>query len=543
VEIVQRMQSRTAYDDPASAGKQGRAAALPRTSRTSERADWVVGSALALALLAFSCVFSALAPLGVWQNQLFGGPAWGEFDPGSFYVGAAHDLARGETPRFVGHPGTPLLLLLHVIQKAYYASAAPTGLSFSEFTARHLPTVFWLSKLAMTLLHLVSLRLLFLFARGLLGNPDAALFATFGYATSLPVLYYLSRISVEPLMMICFFGAFIATWRYEELARAGQTRPALGYVALAAAAAATGAVAKLHFMGPLPFFLAVYVLLRGRRGDPRIPRRTRILASLGLLAVSGALVLGYSQWINWRAFIMIWRTIASGAALKAGTWKLAPFSPQCAFLLCELPFVALGIAGCVLFLRRNVALRSRAAWTSAYAGFALLFFAERVILERSFLPFHYFFLPLAWVAVFFGDLAQRGLARVAPSLRGTPAALAGLAFAAVVHGVALSAVVDSRRIDAARFEPDRRAWNLIAGITPGQRIAFAGGGSAPDLERLHTIPVTFMPSSRLVHEFSALFVPIDPIRLEADAQRVLVPALRAEVTVVDVDEAPGARPR
>jgi hypothetical protein len=260
--------------------------------------------------------------------------------------------------------------------------------------------------------------------------------------------------------------------------------------------------------------------------------------------VSGALVLGYSQWINWRAFIMIWRTIASGAALKAGTWKLAPFSPQGAFLLCELPFVALGIAGCVLFLRRNVALRSRAAWTSAYAGFALLFFAERVILERSFLPFHYFFLPLAWVAVFFGDLAQRGLARVAPSLRGTPAALAGLAFAAVVHGVALSAVVDSRRHDAAMFEPNRAIYDLIAGLAPHERIGFPEGAplDPETLYTLHSFPTSFLRSS-LVPAFEALFVPVAPARLMSDDRRVVAPALHAAVGVVDVGEAPGAEPR
>src|SRR5262245_45980855 len=154
--------------------------------------------ALAAALFAFSALMSAGAPLGSWPNRIFGEPAWYELDPGSFYVTAAHELTFGTPALFLGHPGTPLLLLLEGVQQGLYALAAEPGLSYTAFTARNLPGVIVASKLLVTVLHLVSFAFLFAFARKLLRDELAAWCACLGYATSLPALYYVSRISVEP---------------------------------------------------------------------------------------------------------------------------------------------------------------------------------------------------------------------------------------------------------------------------------------------------------------------------------------------------------
>src|SRR5215470_1777430 len=122
----------------------------------------------AVGCLLFSGVYSYLAPYGWWSNYIFGRPAWGEHDPACFYVEAAHQLAWGEAPLFLGHPGSTLVLLLLGVQRTYYALGPSDGLSFTQFTARNLPTVFLLSKLLMTRLHLVSFVALFAYAKKLM---------------------------------------------------------------------------------------------------------------------------------------------------------------------------------------------------------------------------------------------------------------------------------------------------------------------------------------------------------------------------------------
>ena len=199
---------------------------------------------LAAGYLLFSGIYSDRAPCGLWMNQIFGEPVWAEDDPGGFYVGAAHQLAWGETPLFVGHPGSTLLPLLLGVQSGLYAVAGAEGTSFTRFTAQHLPSVFLLSKLLMTALHLVSFVAVYKLARKMLDDESSAEFAALGYATSFPVLYFLSRISVEPLLVTFFALAFLATWRYQALALDHRLGRALAFVALAAGAAVSGAVTK-----------------------------------------------------------------------------------------------------------------------------------------------------------------------------------------------------------------------------------------------------------------------------------------------------------
>lgn len=494
----------------------------------------VVCALFGLALLLGSGVASYVAPFGRWANQIFGQAVWNESDPGAYYFAAAHDLEWGEPALFVGHPGTPLLLLLRGIQELFYGLAAPADLSFSAFISRHLPTAYLLSKLAMTLLHLLSFRLLFLFTRELVRSESAAVFATLGYATSLPVLYYLSRISVEPLMSICFCGAFLAIWRYEALARAGQIRPALGYVGLAAFAAVSGALSKLNSLGPLVPFLVLYLLASGRSApeSERVPARTRWLALLTLLGVGGALAAFYSQWIDWRYFFGFWSLIAVSPGARRG-WILAPATPHGVLPLCELLFVALAVAGLVLFLRQRGGPGSRAAWISVYAAYALLLFAYRVAVEKSFLPFNYFFLPNAIAAVYFGVATSWLFRRLSLPEAGPRAALCAVAWALLVHGIAVFAVVESRRYDAKQYAKNRPLFELIAGLATQERVAIPrhrhGTPPPPDLV-ISTAPWR-SERYRIAVEFEALFVPVEAQRFRKDPRRVHVPGLHADFGV------------
>jgi hypothetical protein len=291
------------------------------------RAIGIVATLLGVTYLIFSGVYGQSAPLGDWKKQIFGQSAWSEWDPGGPYVDAAHQVAWGEGQLFEGHPGTVLILLLSGLQHVYYAVAGSgTGFSFTEFTARNLPMVFVLSKLMLTILHLAACFVTFLLAKRVLRDERAAAFAALGYATSLPVGYYLSRTSVEPLVVIFFVLSLLAIWRYQDLALDDRLAPALQFAALSATLAVSGAVTKLNFLAPLIPFLTLYVLLGGwREGNARlVPRRTRFLALLVFTGTAAGVGIFYSQFIDWVGFFGLWRVVA---AAKSPPWELVELLP------------------------------------------------------------------------------------------------------------------------------------------------------------------------------------------------------------------------
>jgi hypothetical protein len=477
------------------------------------RALRVACVAWAALLLAGSAVYSARAPLGAWQNQLFGQPTWSEFDPAGYYVAAAHQLAWGEAPIFVGHPGTPLLVVLRGVESAWCAAAAAHELACGELVARNLPALFLLAKLALTLLHLASFAALYFFARGLLGDASAACLAVLGYATSLPVLFYLSRISVEPIGMLCLFAAFACVWRSQDLARCGRLRGALVCAAAAGLAAVTAAFAKLNLLGPLPLLLGLSLLCE------RIPRRARLACALVFAAAAASAALGWSELVDWRRFFARWSEIARPAP---GTT-----SGEGLLVLCEGAFAALGLAGWAGCLRRAER-RSRVIQVSACAALALLPFAYRVAIRGGFVPFHYLFVAVGVLAACFGDAALRLLRRLSLPTTGARGALAALALVALVHGVAVAAVLESRRRDAERFEPQRPVFEQLARLGPGEQLGverqlYASRRFRGWLRALHAIRLP----SRLRAEFEGLFAPVAAI--PPGAPRVAVPALGAEL--------------
>lgn len=356
------------------------------------------------------------------------------------------------------------------MQSLLYALEAPEGTSFTRFTAQNLPQVFLISKLLMTVLHLVSFAALYALSKELLRDARAAAFAVLGYATSFPVLYFLSRISGEPLMVTLFALAFLAVWRYQDRVTEGRLGAALGYVAIAALAAVSGAMTKLAFLGPLPFFLLLYVLVNSAHA----PGRTRVCA-LGVFGAVGlAVLLAFSQIIDWRAFSQTWNLIATagGPARERTVYGFLPgFGSGQIFLVAELGFGALAAIGWVRVLRENRESAGRALWLSVYAGYGLLLFGYRVAREGSFLPFHCFFMTQAVLSVFFGFSTVELWRRLRIPSSGWRCGIAGLAWFLLLHGVGAWAVVEARRYDAAVFASNRDTFELVSQLGPTDRIA------------------------------------------------------------------------
>jgi len=506
------------------------------------RRFWWAGL-LAIAVLTFSAHYSLQAPTGAWGNRIFGEPAWGEADPGNSYFTAAHEIGWGEAPLFVGHPGTPLLPLLYVVQIARYRALADAGTSYTRFTAQHLPATFVASKLMMTVLHLLSFCALYGMTRQLLHDHRAAALATLGYATCFPVLYFLSRISPEPILIGGIAAAFWGTWRYEDLVRAGRPAAALTCAAGAAVAAVSAALAKIAFAGPLPFLLALHIGAGAWRSEPGgpIPWRVRLQA-LGAFAAASLVSLAlYSQIIDWTRFIGIWRLIA-GLTVTDG-WTLADAIPGLGahhiYLVAEPAFIVCAAIGWWRFLRRRPADRRRALWLSVFGAYGLLFFVYRVVIAGNFLPFHYSFVFQATAAVFFGYAGVEAWQRLRmPWDWRAGAATATLL--ATLHGVGLAAVVDARRSDIAGFAGGEPAYRLVEQLRPGDRIAIPKrpGQRKPLRNELMLVHGFFYPffwqerESVLAEEFASYFLSVPPAQMPAQAQRTLIPVLDTHVAVI-----------
>ncbi len=422
--------------------------------------------ALGTVYLLFSGVMSALAPCGSWDNVVFGAKLWNEGDPGGYYIPSAHELySSNGRLLYPGHPGLTLQILLHAIQTAYHAAFAPAGAGFSEFCAANLARIFLLSKLAMTSAHVASFGLFLAFARRLLNNERAALLATFGYATCWPVVYYLSRISVEPLMVVCFLGTFLALWKHED--EGGE-----GWAALAGFAAVSGLATKFHLLWPLPLI-----------GLAALARRPKGL--LAFAAAAAAALALYSALLDWRDFFSYWevQAVLAGSPIRRvllgiprmplAHWLPGP-TRSGLFLLCEGPLLATAAYGLFLHLRRPGVRRARLAWLAAAVGYTLAVWAYRCIaVSGDFHAFHYLFPFMVLAAVFFGEGSEALLSRAPASGR--------ILWLVVIHAVALNAALDTRVKDAAFY---RRVKPYQAG--------------RPGLSGLGIIRATPPTSSRLI---------------------------------------------
>jgi hypothetical protein len=503
--------------------------------------------ALAAAAFLYSAVYSVLAPCGVWDNLLFGVPMWTEADPAGYYLVSAHQLyAFHGRLLYPGHPGLPLQILLNALQWLYYGLAAPAGQGFTAFVAKNFAQVYFYSKMTATALHAASFGLLYAFARKLLGGRErAALFAVFGYATSLPVVYYVSRVSVEPLMIVFFLGSFLCVWRSLEETRS-PGRSAL-WAAAAGAASIAGLTTKFHLLWPLPALCFAHLVFgdeppwkrsSGRLRASRAPAAAFAAAALAALALSALL-------LDWRDFFAYWAvggmdggTVGSGlaglvarqagvlaaivrgaAAMPAANW-LPGETKSGAYFLCELPMLAAAAWGAVLLFRRGAARAGRWFWPCAAVAYTVLIWAYRCLgVSGDFHGFHYLFVLTALAAVPFGAASDALFER--RRWTGSEEACAGLALVLLVHAFALCGAVGSRSADAASYRRTRAFAAALAGTREGERVALLG--AAPEAvvraSGLAVIRDTAPLRSALMDELFGDFVSVDRAELERLATR------------------------
>ena len=490
------------------------------TIRWGPRHPGLCLAVLSAAYLALGAYWTGRAPAGRWRNRVFDFAMWEESDPGEGYIPAAHELvSRPGRSSFPGHPGVPLNMVLFVEQAGLYSIGrlAGTSADFTSFTARHALEVWAVAKWSMVLLHLLSFVALYHFALALFRRTDVALWSVGIYATSFPVLYYLNRVSVEPLMNAFFLGTAVCLVKAEEAPPASR-RP-LAWAAFGGACAASAFFTKLHLMALWPVFGAAYITaLMGSTTPVPLPRRlTMLLAYLGGLLASGA---AYAYFTDWGAFFRFWGGFTkttptpgasvSGLLLQMGVGiassltdlvsktKVTDLLPACTMSNCffffEFLFLLAVPFGVAPSFRQSGSRRRLLSTVLAYGLLvgAIWFYRAG---GRDFHGFHYLFPVLAAVA----PVAALGIAVAAPGLldvtrsRTRRGLEMGLALVALHYG-GFFAVIDSKRQDGEAFLRAGGPYYFAAlrRAEPSDRIAVIG----KRLDRFHGLTDDYAEEDR-----------------------------------------------
>jgi hypothetical protein len=456
---------------------------------------------LSVAFVALGAYWTSRAPGGAWVNRLFDVYMWWENDPGGWYIPAAHGLvSKGDRGCFFGHPGTPLTMVLYAEQVGLYGIGRLVGSAagFTPFIVQHMETVWAVAKVSMAALHAASFLVLYRFSLLLLGRRDLALWSVALYATSFPLLYYLNRVSVEPLVILFFLGTAVC------LARAAGPETARGaalWGILAGVSATSAFCAKVHLMGPWPF-VGLAAAVAGRRGrGPRLA--AYVLGAAASLAF-------YTRFIDWGRFFHAWggrvatRTggatepVSSAAAFGSQVLlrvlgriaesiertQLVDWLPACTrsncFFLFELLFVAAGLAGLGVILARRVRLRAPIAAAVAQCAFVAAIWLYRSA-GKDFNGFHYLFPAMAVLA----PLAAAGLSAIAPGLsdptRPTSRRFLEMALLTLaLHHAGVFAAFDSKRQDREGYVRSGAAAQFAALARAGSgRIVVLGRALSP----------------------------------------------------------------
>lgn len=446
----------------------------------------------------FFSVLSYLAPCGMWSNSVLGIPFWQESDPGMWYVVSAHQMffdRRGVI--YPGHPGLTLQLILFLVQKIYFVLAG-AGNDFSHFTARHIAHVFIFSKIIVSLLHVVSFYLLYLFSMRLIKKPRAAVMSALAYATCFPVLYYASRISVEPLAVIFFLSSFLAAWKYSDCIRENKTGAAFIVAGVTAFLAVSGIMTKMHYLLPLPVFVFACMVF-GARNNQKDARPTGAVrfASAAVYVVSAVVfIVLYSQLINWKDFISLWgndyfggelspRVDGSALIIRSISYKLAAIShfpfksyfPKPSmnwngvFTICELPFAAFSIVGLAVYLIGNRRERRNTLWPAVTAAVVI----PAWLYNGS---FHYLFIPFAFISVFFGYYADVIFGTFGEKARGAKFYVRLAAVALIFHFFSSCLAVQSRFDDVKKYVHEMKPFHdAMSMLGPGERMGILVRGN------------------------------------------------------------------
>jgi hypothetical protein len=442
-------------------------------------------------------VFAVLAPCGDWENRIFSLTIWHNGDPGGPYViSAVHFFDHGYPPFAVGHPGTTLQFLLYVAARTVHGVILLAGgatTPFIAFWARHVAWLFALSSIVVAALHIASFHALHAYARRI-GLPHRTAFiSVLGYATCLPVLYYGTRVSPEPLLVTLTLAALLQADSCGIALASGQRLRACLFASGAGTAAILALFTKLHLAYPLTPIVVMQVLTQHRPYGSSVVRRIRegLLPASCALTTSLAVFVVCSFKVNWPVFFDFWfqytpgkpggdpqqeltqryvanlSVMAFGAAAAFAKNLGDHFKPTVngLFTLSDGLYVVVACIGLVLLWERLPEARPRLVWPTLLCVGLFPVVAFRGV-------WHYYVVHLAFAAIGFAYAAEVWLTRC---FRGqTHAARRELKWPVIttllVHSASLVFFGAAKTYDVATFRSSVGPYlSALEGVPPGTR--------------------------------------------------------------------------
>lgn len=249
---------------------------------------------------------------GDWQDTSFGVLFYNHWDPMGSYIAGGIDLfGSGKYTPFFGHPGLPLMFLIHFIAKTGYFLFMLLGgtADFEMFAAKNVRWIIFYSKAATICITLLSFILLYFVSRKLTENKNIALLTVVAYATTLPVLYYADRISPESFLVLFTLLTFFSIWKFQESIDKRKELKAYQFIILAAFASVGAVYSKLHLSYPLiPFAFAYILTVREKTAIEHGPSlRMRFLPPVIFICFAAFFLYLGSLKTDWRAFFNLWK--------------------------------------------------------------------------------------------------------------------------------------------------------------------------------------------------------------------------------------------
>lgn len=486
-------------------------------SRVRILSFWVLFPAL---FLGISLFVSSFGLFGSWTVTAFGVPYYYNWDPDGFYLGVGLTFFD-QRYTWVGHPGIPLVALIYTVARACHGIGMALGDSapFESFAAKQAATVILASKIAVSLFHILSFAMLYRIGRIFL-TKQAARIAVLAYATSAIVLYYMNKISPEPLWVFFALLSLFALWKYVETHRSRQKYLFLALAAFAAMAAVT---TKIMIAFPLVFFVPLYILGHGEmtQRDKRV--------GIALFFLFSSLFFATLGWkVDWIGFITFWLQYSPTQAPSGNVspeihplfafirflihlsvslaegflsfLKLDPSDQKGQFNLAELPFFILSAGGFLLYWKKNPQKRRQAAWLAVFA----VMMAPGVLYKGA---HHYLPLHLALAALFCGYFVWETLSRLiikAGSER--TKTLAAVFSVLLIHAYSLALFVETKKSDMTNYLRDWRPYyRALAAIDDSQQIGIL---KVPEKTEIpgRLLSYYLPPASQIGERFRSFFV-------------------------------------
>ncbi|MDD5492391.1 MAG: hypothetical protein PHV60_06910 [bacterium] len=486
---------------------------------------WLKLSIILAVLFAGITYFSLF---GNWLVRSLGVEYTANWDPDGMYLASGLAFFDHKYVSYVGHPGISLMFLIQITARLMYwvYGIFHNNGSFAAYAATHIFWILFTIRMVMVSLFILAFYVLYKMSLVFLSRALSQI-AVLVYASSFIILYYLNKISPEPILVISVLLTIYWSWRY--LLNADNNK---GYffLFLTAVATAIALATKILIVAPLAVFIPVFILSRGE-----LKPKKRILDVILYIFILFLVFAGLVPKVDWKYFIGFWLDYGpTGGRTSKGiidvmTSALNGLAPRLWLPnlkdwkglqnLVMWPFMILGIAGLCQYWRNNESKRNTIKWILIF----LLMITPPVIYKAA---YHYLVIHLAIAAIFAGYWIGTNVNSRMKGFSSQTKTWVAVSTVLVVNSLGLIMYADIK-INESRdynrwWKPNYKAINRLQ---PGQRIGLIMNTYRDDIPS-RLMSYYYLKGSLLMKEFDNLFVVIkEPLELPELLKKNIGPIL------------------